>query len=195
VAVKQRAFQGTLQSALPGIEVTTVGRVGDFDRALKGRPDAVLTLPVVLNARGLPVSVRGRFQGSWSEPYVLLASDVAPELVNVQRVGALDLLGRDGTNAFIAGLVGARPKAERVTKVEDLLPLLQLQRVDAILLAERLVDGLRLASRLLLTERILKTKVELPAAASLSAAGAHILSALRELPSDVCGALGVDEWD
>jgi hypothetical protein len=194
VAVKQRAFQGELQAALPGIDVTAVGRIGDFDRALQEGPDAVLTLPVVLAARGLPVTMHGRRQGAADETYALVGSDSTPDAAKIQSVGALDLLGRDGTNAFVARLVGPRPKVERVTKVEDLLPLLQIQRVDAILLAARFVNELRVASRLNLTERDLATKVELAAAANLGAGGAQILGALRRLPTGLSNAVGVDEW-
>src|SRR3954464_5763375 len=64
VSLKQRAFQGLLQSALPGVDVTAVGRVADFDRSLADSPDAVLTLPLVLQARGLSVRVQGRRAGA-----------------------------------------------------------------------------------------------------------------------------------
>jgi hypothetical protein len=194
VAVKQRAFQGELQGALPGIDVTAVGRIGDFDRALQDGPDAVLTLPVVLAARSLPVNLHGHRQGAQDETYALVGSDSAPDPAKIQSVGALDLLGREGTNAFVASLVGARPKVERVTKVEDLLPLLQMQRVDAILLAARFVNELRVASRMSLSKRDLASKVELAAAANLGAGGTQILSALRRLPVGLSNAVGVDEW-
>jgi hypothetical protein len=194
VAVKQRAFQGELQAALNGIDVTAVGRIGDFDRALQEGPDAVLTLPVVLSARGLSANLHGRHQGATDEAYALVGADSAPDPAKIQSVGALDLLGRDGTDAFVSGILHARPKVERVTKVEDLLPLLQMQRVDAILLAARFVTELRKASRMSLTQRELATKVELPAAANLGAGGAQILGALSHLPAQLSNAVGVDEW-
>ena len=194
VAVKQRAFQGELQAALAGIDVTAVGRIGDFDRALSEGPDAVLTLPVVLSARGLSANLHGRRQGSADEAYALVGADSAPDPDKIQSVGALDLLGRDGTDAFVTRIVHSRLKVERVTKVEDLLPLLQMQRVDAILLASRFVAELRKASRLSLTQRDLATKVELPAAANLGAGGSQILGALSHLPAQLSNAVGVDEW-
>jgi hypothetical protein len=194
VAVKQRAFQGELQAALGGIDVTAVGRIGDFDRALQDGPDAVLTLPVVHSARGLSASLHGRRQGATDETYALVGADSAPDPAKIQSVGALDLLGRDGTDAFVTRIVRARPKVERVTKVEDLLPLLQMQRVDAILLATRFVSELRKASRMSLTQRELATRVELAAAANLGPGGAQILGALSRLPAQLSNAMGVDEW-
>src|SRR5687768_3165067 len=58
-AVKQRALQDALASSLPGVSVTTVGRVADFERKLAEGPDAVLTLPVVLRSKGLAVALAG----------------------------------------------------------------------------------------------------------------------------------------
>ena len=194
VAVKQRAFQEELEAALPGIEVTAVGRIADFDRALKEGPDAVLTLPVVLLARGLDPKLRGRHLGAADEAYVLVGADKIPDATLVQSVGALDLLGREGTNAFVEQLLVAHPKVERVTKVEDLLPLLQMQRVDAILFAARLFPDLRASSHLSLMQKELTRKVELPALANRSSSGAQIMAAVTRLPGRLSSAVGVDEW-
>src|SRR6188508_1234335 len=127
VAAKQRAFQTELQAALPGIVVTAVGRTGDFDRALGEGQDAVLALPVVLAAHGLTPVMRGVRQGAHDEKYALVGAEAAPDPGKVAAVGALDLLGRDGMVSFVQSLIGAHAKVERVTKVEDLLPLLQMQ--------------------------------------------------------------------
>jgi hypothetical protein len=194
VAVKQRAFQTELQAAMEGVAVTTVGRIADFDRALQEGQDAVLTLPVVLATRGLAPVLRGMQHGSTEERYALIAVDAVPDPARVKTVGALDLLGRDGTDAFVQSLMGVKPKVERVTKVEDLLPLLQMQRVDAIVLAARLCPELKAASRLNLAERELATAVGLPAAAKTGAGAPAVLAALKRLPSRLCASLGVDEW-
>src|SRR5690242_16645863 len=79
VALKQRAFQSLLEGALSGIDVTAVGRIGDFDRALAEGQDAVLTLPIVLDAKGLSASLRGSRNGSTDERYALVAVDNAPD--------------------------------------------------------------------------------------------------------------------
>ena len=64
VALKQRAFQSELQGALGALAVTAVGRTADFDRALDERPDAVLTVPLVLAAHGLPIALQGLRRGA-----------------------------------------------------------------------------------------------------------------------------------
>jgi len=194
IAVKQRAFQSLLQSGLPGITTTTVGRIGDFERVLQQGQDAVLTLPMVLGAQKLSPSLRGHRGGSAEEAYALVGNGSAPDPRRVSSVGTLDVLGRDGTNSFARRMVGPQARVERVTKVEDLLPLLQMQRVDAVLLPARLVSELQATSRLPLVQRELDSRVGLPAAAGVGPAGASVISAIGRLPRDVSRLLGVDEW-
>ncbi len=194
VAVKQRAFQSLLGAGLPGVSATAVGRVADFERALQDAPDAVLTLPIVLAAKGLTPLLRGHARGSTEERYALVGAGATPEPTKIASVGALDLLGREGTNRFVHTLVGSQARVERVTKIEDLLPLLQMQRVDAVLLPARLVAELRATSRLTLSVRELEIAVGLPAAANTGPAGATVMSAIGKMPKDVSKLLGVDEW-
>lgn len=194
VPMKQLAFQSRLGAGLPGVTATAVGRVADFDRALQDAPDAVLTLPVVLDAKGLSLALRGAMRGSTEERYALLGTGNAPEPARVASVGAIDILGREGTNRFVRSLLGSQAHVERVTKMEDLLPLLQLQQVEAVLLPARFVAELRAASRLTLSERELETTVGLPAAASTGPNGPAVLDAIRKMPNDLSRLLGVDEW-
>ncbi|HEY5959973.1 MAG TPA: hypothetical protein VIV60_25645, partial [Polyangiaceae bacterium] len=177
VAVKQRALQGALQSALSGIEVTAVGRVGDFERGLKDGADAVLAIPPVLSAFKLNAKLRGTHAGSPDEKYSLVGVGAEPDASKIASVGALDLLGRDGTNGFVKGLLGASPRVERVSKVEDLLPLLQMQRVDAILLPTRLFAEVKTASKLVLVNKELSKTIGLPAVAAVTPSGEAIVSA------------------
>jgi hypothetical protein len=193
-ALKQRAFQAELQGALPGIVVTAVGRMADFERGLGDRPDAVLTLPLVLVAHGLAPTLQGMRKGSPEESYVLVGVDAAPDPARIATVGVIDFLGREGMNGFVTNLLGAHPKVERVTKVEDLLPLLQLQRVEAIVLPSRLLPEVSAPSRLTLVPRELSQRVGLPAVASLGAGGAQVAQTVRHLPVGVAGKLGVTEW-
>lgn len=194
VSLKQRAFQGLLQNALPGIDVTAVGRISDFDRALSDAPDAVLTLPMVLSAKNMHVQLQGQRAGSGEEKYALVAADSAPDPARVKAVGALDVLGRDGTNLFVTRMLGVQAKVERVTKVEDLLPLLQMQRVDAILIPQRLLLDVKSASRINLVPRELPTQVGLPAVASLGSAGPSITAGIARLPLALSQTMGVDAW-
>jgi len=194
VAVKQRALQSGLKAALPGVEVTAVGRIGDFERSLKAGADAVIAQPLVLEAFKLAPSLRGSRGGSTEEKYSLIGVGAAPDPHGISSVGALDFLGREGTNRFVKGLLGASPRIERVSKVEDLLPLLQMQVADAVLLPSRLYLEIRGASKLSLVQQELSKMVALPAAAAVTAAGSQVLAALRGMPAQAIKILGVDSW-
>ncbi len=193
-AVKQRALQDALAAALPGVSVTTVGRVADFERKLAEGTDAVLTLPVVLESKGLSVGLRGHRGGMPHEKYVLVGADQVPRPSQVASVGALDILGRSGTTTFVSNLLGAHPKVVRVTKVEDLLPLLQMRRADGIVLPARLQSTLSSASRLKLAEYELSGGVGLPAVTAMTGAGNAIVAAMRSLPLSTSSLVGVDSW-
>lgn len=194
LALKQRALQGELQGALQGMAVTTVGRIGDVDRALQEGQDAILTLPPVLRARALTGSLQGLAAGAEDEPYALVGVNTVPSVAGLSSVGALDLLGREGTVSFVGQLLGRETKVERVSKVEDLLPLLQMQRVEAIVVAARLVQDLREMSRMNLTLLPLEKRVGLPAVAALGPLGKEAVSAIARLPESASRLLGVDAW-
>jgi hypothetical protein len=193
-AVKQRALQSALQEGLAGVTVTAVGRIADVERALNEGQDAVLTLPIVLAARGLALRLQGIRGGAADEGYALVGVGRAPDPASVASVGALDLLGREGTNAFVADLVGRATKVERVTKVEDLLPLLQMSVVESVLLATRLLPDVRAASQLSLIATELPKRVLLPAVASLGPAADAVVDGVRRMPANAMALLGVDGW-
>ncbi len=194
LAMKQRALQSSLGSALGSVDVTAVGRIADFDRALSTGQDAVLSLPVVLGARGMDAKLQGQRQGSSDEPYVLVSADRIPNPATASSVGALDLLGRSGTVQFVHGLLGASPRVERVTKVEDLLPLLQMQRAECICLPARLFSEIKGVSRMNLLSTELKKKVGLPAVSTVGPNGGAVLTALKGLSTNAARVLGVDGW-
>jgi hypothetical protein len=194
VAVKQRALQSALQGALSGIDVTAVGRIGDFERGLKDGTDAVLAIPPVLAAFKLNAKLRGTRGGNTEEKYSLVGVGADPDPGKVAAVGALDLLGRDGTTGFVKELLGSSPRIERVSKVEDLLPLLQMQRVDAVLLPSRLYSEIKAASKLSLTQKELGKAIGLPALATVTGAGDAIMAAVGKMPAAAAKTLGVDSW-
>ncbi|MFT3923915.1 MAG: hypothetical protein QM778_15385 [Myxococcales bacterium] len=192
--MKQRALQAELSEALSALTITAVGRVADFDRALQQGQDAVLTLTPVLESHGFTPRLRGYRHGRSDEPYALVSVDRMPARESIRGVGALDLLGREGTVEFVHELVDAEPNVERVSKLEDLLPLLQLKRVEAILLPARLVPELQRTSEMRLVARELEHRVGLVALAVLTPAGNQPLSAVTKLKPDILQQLGIDAW-
>jgi hypothetical protein len=176
VALKQRAFESELKAALPAMDVKAVGRLADFERALEDGQDAVMSSPLLLASHRMSPKLQGYHSGSPEERYCLVAANVAPAPDRVTAIGALDLLGREATNAFVYGLLGSKPRVERVTKLEDLLP--DVQQGSRLALAQHQLPGL----------------VKLPAVASLGPGGDEAISALARLPLKISKTLGVDEW-
>jgi hypothetical protein len=161
---------------------------------LKDGADAVLAVPPVLSAFKLSPKLRGVRGGNVEEKYSLVGVGAEPDAGKLATVGALDLLGRDGTNAFVKSMLGAQPRVERVTKVEDLLPLLQMQRADAILMPSRLFSEIKSASKLALVQKELGKLVGLPSVAGVTPAGEQIIASIGKLPTAVAKTLGVDSW-
>jgi hypothetical protein len=187
-------LQSELQAALGAVEVTAVGRIGDFERGLKEGVDAVLSLPPLLTQFKLTAKLKGVRGGSTDEGYCLVGVGTEPIPSKLTSVGALDLLGRDGTAGFVKEMLQISPRIERVSKVEDLLPLLQMQRADAVLLPSRLFAEIKSASKLVLVQKELGKSVGLPSVASVRAAGDAIVSAITKMPVGVAKKLGVDSW-
>lgn len=192
--LKQRALEKVLGDTVPGVEITAVGRIADLNRALKSGQDAVLSLPIVLAAKGVPSQLQGVRGGKTDEPYVLVAADRVPDPAQVNSVAAIDILGRSGTQSFVRALLGGGPKVVRVTKIEDLLAVLQMRRAEAILLPERLTSDLREMSALNLVQRRLDVRVALPAVGATGPLANEVMTAVNRMPARTKRLLGVDEW-
>jgi hypothetical protein len=104
------------------------------------------------------------------------------------------MLDRAGTNALVRDLLGKEVKVERVTKVEDLLPLLQLSRADAVLLPTRLFADIKATSSLNLELRELPARLGLPAIAGVGPGASDAVRDTAKLAGKAAQLLGVDSW-
>lgn len=199
-SVKARSLQTELEGAMPGVTVTVFGRISDLDRALsEGKPDAVLSLRPVLESRGMSPALQGVKGGTDTEVYVVLGPEkISPEQLSDKVVGSLDLLGRQHMKGFVAVMLGqaAQPDVKRVRSTADLLPLLQFQAADVVLLPESAVQDLMAASQLELTvSHVEGARVGLAAVTFLDPADRPALeSAIQGLPANARANLGVDSW-
>jgi hypothetical protein len=190
-----QSFQKLLAQALPGTEVVAFGRHRDFETALREGPDGVLTLEPILRAKQLRPAVMGNNGSGSTERYALISVGQVADPATVTSVGAVDILGRQGMKEFVASLLGASPKIEPVTKVEDLLPLLQMASVDAVLAPERLVHSLQAKSKLDLHATRAPGAVGLPALSVMTAAGTVLARDIKRLGPQVSEQMGVTRWD
>jgi hypothetical protein len=196
---KSAALEKTLQEKMPSLTVTVFGRFRDFEEAMTSRrPDAVVALQPLLTGQNLPVTLQGmRGDRDW-EPYVLLAPPAALEgPLDSKVLGVVDLLGRDGTQQFLTKLLKVENlKLKRVTKLEDLLPLLQFSAADAVLVPAAAVQSITERSRLALQVRELPdARVGLPALGVLTAAARDVVSKqVQALDVETKRVLGIDRW-
>jgi len=197
---KANIVEKTLSDKLPGITVKVFGTFRDFDTAATtGNPDALLVIPALLDARGKKATLQGTRGGKESEPWVLVS--VAKPLdgpLAGKTIGMVDLLGRDGTNAFIAQVTKDKDfKVKRVAKVEDLVPLLEFSAAQALLVPQAMLAGFAKHTRLELKARELPDggQVGLPAVAVLNPAVKDaVVKAFNGLDAATKSVLGIDAW-
>jgi len=197
--VKSRALEALLARQMPGTDVIVCGRYRDFTRELSTSADAALALDPVLQANALSSDLKGLRGGRDTEPYVLLSigGNIDAGRFSTIVLGTVDLLGREGTTDFVATLLGrdSAPEIKFVIKSEDLLPLLQFQSADAVLLPEREAIRTKSLSKLDLQITPLATRVGLPAVAFRSDAGRRLIRPLvLGLDAEANAKLGVDTW-
>jgi hypothetical protein len=196
---KSAMLDKTLQDRMPSVTVTVFGRFRDFEEAMTGRrPDAVLALQPLLASQNIPVALQGfRSDQDW-EPYVLLAPRANLEgPLGRKVIGVVDLLGRDGTQQFLTTLLKADTlKLKRVTKLEDLLPLLQFSAADAVLVPAAAVKSITERSRLTLGVReIPEARVGLPAVGVLNVKVRDLVAKqFQALDAETNRVLGIERW-
>jgi hypothetical protein len=204
------AIQEALAKKCPGLEITVFGRLTDLQAMVeRDRPQAILAQNAVL--KQLPEyrpRLQGTRNGSATENFVLLSIDKPFDVAKTSgsMIGVVGLLDRKEMDGFVGGLVPGAPHINRVTKVEDLLPLLIFQSVSAVLVSEANVKEFQKKSRANLVEvKLDKAKVGLVAAGlreggtgagGSGAAGLDqaVLSGLKALDAGTLALLGVDAW-
>jgi hypothetical protein len=195
---KSAALEKGLQDKLPGLTVTVFGRFRDFEEAMSTRkPDGVVALQPLLSSLSVPVALQGLRGNSDWEPYVLLSTGPLDGSLSSKVVGVVDLLGRDGTQEFVARLLKTSDiKIKRVTKMEDLLPLLQFAAVDGVLVPAAGVKAITERSRLSLRVRELpEARVGLLAVGVLNAKTRELfVKQVQTLDAETNRTLGVEKW-
>lgn len=150
---RPQAVQERLQNALGDLTVTVFGRQGDFQEKMNSDPpDAIITKPALIDGYfDYSVALSGVRKGTPNEKYVLVSigKPLEPLQVNGETViGAIDLFGRNGMRSFVSQFFPVEPKIRRVTKIEDLLPLLSFDMADGVIVEEVFMDYFRATSHM-----------------------------------------------
>jgi hypothetical protein len=192
-------LERVLKTKLSGLSVTVFGRFRDLEEAMAARPpDALIALDALVSSVGFAPALRGtRANQDW-EPYALVSvGDTLDSSLSGKTIGAVDLLGRDGTQRFVERMVGVPDiKVKRVTKTEDLLPLLQFSAADAVFAPRAFVKTLSDRSRLPLRVRDLDSaRVKLPTVGIRNVtAQAAVTTQIKNLDPETNRTLGVELW-
>jgi len=181
------------------IDVTVFGRAKDFHKKLKSEPpNAILSLQPVIEQNSLfNKALMGIKNGVSNERYVLVSIKTPinySDLPNT-KLGAVDLLGRKPMLEFVKDALNSPVKLKRVTKVEDLLPLITFGAVDAILLSESQFNDLKERSNLDLVASDIQLKIGLASAARTQDFNKKRLNdCLLAFDKNLNLTLGVDKW-
>lgn len=200
-SVKPASLEKKLEEGMKGVDVTVFGRFQDFKDALaKTPPDAVLARTPVLQQLSMKPILQGA--GKNGETELMLVMSVDKEIPKAEleskTIGAVDLLGRKEMGKYVAVLykMSNQPKLKPVTKTDDLLPLLQLNGADAVIVPESAADEIASRSSLnLKVQRIDGALIGLPALAAVSDKGSKVVKPLvKGLSSSVSSSVGVSKW-
>ena len=87
---------------------------------------------------GYTTKLSGIKNNEKDEPYILLSVEkmIEPSALEGMTMGAVDYFGRKGMDSLLKKFFTPPPKVKRVTKLEDLLPLISFGMVNAILICQ-----------------------------------------------------------
>lgn len=190
---KLRLLQSVLEKLLPDVDVRTFSRFGDVKSAL-ATADAVLALEPVVSQLGLSIVKSGTRAGKVTEPYTLVSTNPSLKINSVSSVGFVDILGRRDTTKFVQGILRGNAQVQRVTKLQDLLPLLQLKMAEAILVPSRLVPSFREKTHMQLFEVLAPNEVPLPVIGASTPRGRKLADRLQSANGNLNNLLGIQAW-
>jgi hypothetical protein len=199
--MRPQILREKLAAALPGVEITVFGRLNDLTVKMGSEPpDAIIAKPSLI--RQFPdftVTLNGIRKGKTEESYVLMSIGTPVEAGAVgvgTTIGIIDVLGRTGMQSFIAQFFPVEPKLKRVTKVEDLLPLLTFNMASGILIEDVFVNYFKATSQL-----DFKITPLPPAQSGIIALGIRkkgnadkTITALKHADKVLCTIFEVEQW-
>jgi hypothetical protein len=219
--VRPHAMQELLDRACgEKLDVQVYGRISEFRHQVRSEqdpPDAVITLgPVMKELPGMEKTFTLKLEGhrnvngkqEKTEKMVLLSVKDPIDLKKIDNpsFGVVNLLGRRLIQQYVAqnlkeeGAVFEEKnlRIRSVSKLEDLLSLLQFQNVVAILVPESKIEYYQSRSRLKLVRTDLEQfQISLPVLAVRdpnSATAELIKNQIQQMDDDGKSVLGVDEW-
>lgn len=136
-------LQAKMATKFPGVSVQVLGRYEDFLLQVQtSSPEIIVTVPEL--ASQLPsytVVLQGEEKGSKTQQYFFLSLNPKFTEKNASQslIGVIDFLGKKDMESGLQKVYGSGIRLKRIRKVEDLLPLLMYNMVDAILIPDHFI--------------------------------------------------------
>lgn len=197
--MRPAVLEDILKKACPTLEISVFGRYQDFKAKVEAdHPQGILTKPQVLSQlSGYLPKLTGIRKGKNSERFVLISIDKPVNLASLDQktIGVVDFLGRKGMDDFVKEILHTSPKINRVTKIEDLIPLLTFTMADAVLLNESNVSYFKKTSNLnfVITE-IPDATAGILIFANNNSNAVDKNECIEKLPENVLVNLGIEQW-
>lgn len=196
--VRTKVIQDKIGSFCSGTDVTVFGRAKDFHKQVKANPpNVILSLSPVVNASASYIkAMDGQKDGSSKEKYVLVSVDTPMDVsvIGTKKIGVVDLLGRKPMTSFISDLFKTKLKLKRVTKVEDLLPLIAFGSANGLFVSESIFLKLKEKSNLNLVSVSLDIEIGRSMVAIKQPSDKDVAKCVSSFDDSLNTTLGVDKW-
>jgi hypothetical protein len=199
--IRPQAIQEKMTVAMKDVKVTVFGRYNDFtSKIMIEPPDAIITKPALIEQLGnYVISLNGRRQGKKKESYVLLSINDTLEVASITTetvIGVIDVLGRTGMKTFAGQFFPVEPKLKRVTKVEDLLPLLSFNMAAGVLIEDVFVKYIKNTSQLQFNNTPLSGSKNGIIACGIKKDGSaeNVVNSLKKNNADMVALFEIDSW-
>lgn len=197
--IKANIIENKISETCKNIQVTVFGRAKDFHKQVVSNPPSTILslLPVIQYSKGYSPLLQGTRRGSDSEDYVLVSIDqaIGKNDLDKIKIGVLDLLGRRQMNQFVSHLFQEDIKVKRVTKMEDLLPLLSFGSVQGLFISEHIYRKIAPKTELNLVATSLNIRVGIASAAFNSEGDRdEVTNCITKFEDDLNEVLGVESW-
>jgi len=204
--IRPAVFEKQLQKDCPSLNVTFYGHHRPLSKAIRqAAPAAFISLEPVVDQTRYDMFERaltGMRDGKDWEPYLLLSREVIDKSKLDQiDIGVVDILSRSKMKVMLSEMLGIEaPKYTPVTKMADLLALLQVKQADGILVRQELAKTyFRRRTEMTLFDNVVPSaKMGLPVLVVLKgvdpAQKQALIDAIKALGNEMNAKLGVELW-
>lgn len=205
--IRPFVMQKRLQEACPGLSITVFGHHREMSRAVRtAPPEAILSLEPVVSVDRYDMFTKtllGERKGKRFADMVLLSREKRIETAKLAEIsiGVVDILGRSSMREMLGEMIDVeQPRIRPVSRLEDLIALLQVNEAEAVLVEKDRVDSYyreRTGMELVVNE-IPNARMGLPTLSinerATPAQRDQLVKALTAMNKEMNTRLGVDAW-